>query len=35
LVDPDADKDAKVNLYAKYFDKFIEEQRRKNNGVIP
>ena len=25
LVDPNADKDAKINLYSKYFDKFIEE----------
>ena len=35
LVDPNAGKDDKINLYAKYFNKFVEEQRKKNNGVIP
>jgi hypothetical protein len=35
LIDPNAEKNAKVNLYSKYFDKFVEEQRKKNGGEIP
>jgi len=35
LIDPNAEKDAKVNLYSTYFDKFVEEQRKKNGGEIP
>jgi hypothetical protein len=35
LLDPNAEKNEKVNLYGKYFDKFIEEQRKKNGGEIP
>lgn len=35
LIDPTADKDAQVNVYGFFFDKYVEEIRKKNNGVIP